>query len=91
MESHSAIIHRTVRCATGLSGVPAEQRLASATVNSNGRLQREQCMDSSRRVRAAPEGAPDSEQYLSGAAPDCPVSQDVKAPTVETVRPLTIG
>jgi hypothetical protein len=25
--SHSAIIHRTVRCSTGLSGVPAEQRL----------------------------------------------------------------
>jgi hypothetical protein len=35
----SAIIHRTVRCATGLSGVSAEQQLGSATVNSNGRLQ----------------------------------------------------
>jgi hypothetical protein len=34
--SHSAIIHRTVRCSTGLSGVPAEQRLLCA----NGRLQR---------------------------------------------------
>jgi hypothetical protein len=34
--SHSAIIHRTVRCSTGLSGVPAEQRLLRA----NGRLQR---------------------------------------------------
>jgi hypothetical protein len=32
----SAIIHRTVRCSTGLSGVPAEQRLHRA----NGRLQR---------------------------------------------------
>jgi hypothetical protein len=31
----------------------------------------------------APEGAPDSEQYLSGAAPDCPVAQAVRAPTVE--------
>jgi hypothetical protein len=31
----SAIIHRTVRCNTGLSGVPAEQRLLRA----NGRLQ----------------------------------------------------
>ncbi|KAL5682472.1 hypothetical protein ACJX0J_008857, partial [Zea mays] len=31
----SAIIHRTVRCATGLSGAPAEQRLQH-----NGRLQR---------------------------------------------------
>ena len=34
--SHSAIIHRTVRCSTGLSGVPAEQQLLRA----NGRLQR---------------------------------------------------
>jgi hypothetical protein len=34
-ESRSAIIHRTVRCTTGLSGVPAEQRLLCA----NGRLQ----------------------------------------------------
>jgi hypothetical protein len=53
--------------------VPAEQRLRNATVDSNGRLQREQCADSSRRVRTAPEGAPDSKQCLSGAAPDCPV------------------
>jgi hypothetical protein len=73
LESNSAIIHRTVRWVTELSGVPAEQRLRSATVDSNGRLQREQCADSSRRVRAAPEGASDSEQCLSGAAPDCPV------------------
>jgi hypothetical protein len=58
----SAIIHRTVQWVTGLSGVIAEQRLPSATVDSNGPLQCEQCADSSRRVRAAPEGTPDSEQ-----------------------------
>jgi hypothetical protein len=52
---------------------------------------REQCVDSSHRVRAAPEGAPDSEQCLTGAAPDCPMPQDVRAPTVETVRTLTVG
>jgi hypothetical protein len=34
--SRSAIIYRTIRCSTGLSGVPAEQRLLRA----NGRLQR---------------------------------------------------
>jgi hypothetical protein len=83
--------HRTVRWAIGLSGVLAEQRLQH-----NGPLQRTpaealQCANSSRRVIAAPEGAPDSEQYLSGAAPDCPVPQDVRAPTVETVRTLTVG
>jgi hypothetical protein len=71
--------------------VTAEQRLASATVDSNGRPTTKQCADSSRRVRAVPEGAPDSEQYLSGAAPDYPVPQDVRAPTVETVTTLTVG
>jgi hypothetical protein len=49
--SHSAIIHRTVRCSTGLSGVPC-----GATTNSaNGRLQkwivREQCADSACHTR----------------------------------------
>jgi hypothetical protein len=38
----SAIIHRTVRYATGLSDAPAEQRLACATVGCNSCLQREQ-------------------------------------------------
>jgi hypothetical protein len=32
-QAHSAKNHRTVRCATGLSGVPAEQRLLHATVD----------------------------------------------------------
>jgi hypothetical protein len=57
----SAIIHRTVRCNTGLSGVPAEQRL----LRTNGRLQKAlnalQCAPTRAEVRAAPEGAPDSE------------------------------
>jgi hypothetical protein len=34
MEARSAIIHRTVRCATGLSSEPAEQRLSAPTVDS---------------------------------------------------------
>jgi hypothetical protein len=40
-QAHSAIIHRTVRCATGLSGVPAEQRLTRSTVNSAKAILRE--------------------------------------------------
>jgi hypothetical protein len=60
---------------------------SSATVDCNGHLQK--CY-SVRTVRAELEqpleGAPDSEQYLSGAAPDCPVPHEDKAPTVETVR-----
>jgi hypothetical protein len=31
----------------------------------------------------APEGAPDSEQGLSSAPPDCPMAPHVRAPTVE--------
>ena len=38
--SHSAIIHRTVRCSTGLSGVPAEQWLSAPTVVCKGRVKR---------------------------------------------------
>jgi hypothetical protein len=77
-KNHSAIIHRTVRCNTGLSCVPAEQRLQR-----NGQLQRKPEKRYSARtvrieVRAAPEGAPDSEQYRSGAPPDCPVAQAIR-------------
>jgi hypothetical protein len=80
LKSRSAIIHQTIWWATGLSGVPVEQWLQR-----NGRLQRTpakalQCADSSRRVRAAPKGAL-----------DCPVPQAVRAPTIETVRILTVG
>jgi hypothetical protein len=63
--------------------VPAEQRLQR-----NGRLQRKpEKRYSAQTVRAEseqePEGTPDSEQYLSGAPPDCPVAPAVRAPTVE--------
>jgi hypothetical protein len=58
--SHSAIIHRTVRCSTGLSGAPSEATAPST----NGRLQRYsktlQCATARAEVRAGAEGAPDS-------------------------------
>jgi hypothetical protein len=41
MDARSAIIHRTVRCATRLSSEPAEQRLTCA----NGRLQKVLCLN----------------------------------------------
>jgi hypothetical protein len=68
---------------TGLSGEPPEQRLQR-----NGRLQRKpEKRYSAQTVRVeseqALEGAPDSEQNLSGAAPDCLVAQAVRALTVE--------
>jgi hypothetical protein len=48
LQRRSAIIHRTVWCATGLSGAPAEQRLASVTVAC-----KLQCTDSSRRSQSS--------------------------------------
>jgi hypothetical protein len=50
MEARSAIIHRTVQCATGLSGEPAEQRLPAPTVNSAKCYSEQQCRD---RVKSA--------------------------------------
>jgi hypothetical protein len=41
-EPRSAIIHRIVRCATGLSGVQAEQQLLTPTVNCKSRCE-QQC------------------------------------------------
>jgi hypothetical protein len=37
----------------------------------------------------APEGALDSEQWLFGAPPDCPVAKLSEAPTVRTQRSVT--
>jgi hypothetical protein len=85
------VCHRTVRCAIGLSDAPAEQRLARATVDSNGRLTTHSVQTVHAELEQPPEGAPDSEQCLSGAAPDCLVPQEDKAPTIETVRTLTVG
>jgi hypothetical protein len=87
----SAIIHQTVRCTTGLSDAPAEQRLGSTTVDCNGHLQRYSARIIRAEVRAAAEGAPDSEHCLSGATPDCSVPHEDTAPTVKTVRILTVG
>jgi hypothetical protein len=75
--SRSAIIHRTIRCSTGLSGVPAEQRLHRA----NGRLQRAvnalQCAQKSEQ----------SQKAHRTVNSDCPMAQKLEAPTVRTQRP----
>jgi hypothetical protein len=64
--------------------VPSGTTVARATIEFNGRLTQLQCADSVRRVRAAPEGAPDSKQYLSGAPPDYPVASPVRARAINT-------
>jgi hypothetical protein len=73
--------HRTVWCTKRSNDYQRNGRLHSALTK----------LHFAAEVRAGTSGAPDSEQLLSCVAPDCPVPQDVRAPTVETVRTLTVG
>jgi hypothetical protein len=90
-KSHSAIIHRTVRCSTGQC--PLAHRTvrcasgATATSVPTVTYNCIQCATVRAEVKHAPEGAPDSLQDLSGAPPDCPVAQKTEAPTVRIQRP----
>jgi hypothetical protein len=81
MGSRSAIIHRTVRCASGATTT------SRATVDCN----HIQCATVRARVRARAVGAPDSLQDLSGAPPDRPEAPPVRAPTVSTQRPADVA
>jgi hypothetical protein len=76
-----AIIHRTVKCTSGATTVAQWSTATDTYKSATVRAESEQ----------PPEGAPDSEQYMSGAAPNCPVPHEDKAPMVETVRTLTVG
>jgi hypothetical protein len=74
------VCHRTVRCTKRSNGYQRNGRLNSALTE----------LQFAAEVRACTRGAPDSEHCMSGDAPDCPVHQEVKAPTVETVKTLTV-
>jgi hypothetical protein len=76
ISGRSAIIHRTVRCASGATTT------SCATVVCNCI----QCATVRARVRARAGGTPDSLQDLSGAPPDSPEAPQVRAPTVEPQR-----
>jgi hypothetical protein len=106
LTARSTIIHRIVRCATGLSGVLAELQLTRATVDSDRSYSEQQChaevktvkSEGHRTVRCRKRtklqwslglrtltvgwrgSAPDSAQYLSGGAPDCPVHPSPASP-----------
>jgi hypothetical protein len=64
LRHRSAIIHLTVRCATGMSGAPVEQRLFGATVDCTVPLT---ALQFAAKVRVEVRGAPDKKQCLSGA------------------------
>jgi hypothetical protein len=81
IRGRSAIIHRTVRRASG----------ATATSRPTVDCKRNQCATVRARVRAATDGAPDSLQDLSGAPPDSPEAPLVRAPTVEPQRPADVA
>jgi hypothetical protein len=80
----SAIIHRTVRCATGLSGAPAEQRLLRATVDSDSEQYR---IVNAADVRAVGQRG----TGLSVVAPDCPVPHEDRVSNGRPAPSLTTG
>jgi hypothetical protein len=88
--SHSAIIHRTVRCSTEQCPVAHRTvRCASggtATSRQRSSVEGIKCATVRAIVRAEPDGAPDSLQDLFGAPPDCPVAQKTEAPTLRIQR-----
>jgi hypothetical protein len=80
-QGRSAIIHRTVRCASGATAT------SHATVDCNCI----KCATMRARVRARAGGAPDSLQDLSGAPPDSLEAPQVRAPTVEPQRSADVA
>jgi hypothetical protein len=66
-----SVCHRTVRCATGLSGEPAKQRLSAPMVDSAKATMINSTAAEGRAAKSEGTG-------LSGAALDCPVRQGDK-------------
>jgi hypothetical protein len=75
------VCHQTIQCAKRSNIYQRNGRQHSA-------LTELQCTTV---VRAGARDTPGSEQCLSSTAPDYPVHQDVRAPTVEIIRTLTVG
>jgi hypothetical protein len=72
LRARSAIIHRTVRCATVLSGESADNGYLRATVDCKR-------ADNANSARQKSEQKSGRHQTVSGVAPDCLVSQEDKA------------
>jgi hypothetical protein len=65
----------------------AEQRSSVPTVVCKGTVKCYSARLRAQKSEQASDGAPDSEQDMSGAPPDCPVAPLSEAPTVGTQRP----
>jgi hypothetical protein len=74
--ARSAIIHRIVLCTTELSGEPAGNDYLAPTIDSAKCYSAAHCRAEVRATKSEGTG-------LSGVAPDCPVPQEDKAPTVD--------
>jgi hypothetical protein len=70
------VCHRTVRCATGLSGVPASNGYPAPMVDCKSTCHGEQCTTEVRAAKSEGTG-------LFGVTSDCTVPQEDKAPTVD--------
>jgi hypothetical protein len=70
--SDCPVCHRTVRCTSGVTTIQRNSRLQGLTATL-------QCATVRGRVRAHSQSTPNTEQCLSGAAPDCPVPLEDKA------------
>jgi hypothetical protein len=70
-QARSTIIHRTIWCATGLSGEPAEQWLPARQRSTTQRNSAKQCRGEVRAQKS-------EVTRLSGVSPDCPVQQKDK-------------
>jgi hypothetical protein len=75
-QARSAIIHRTVRCATRLSGEPADNDYLRATVEYKSTCHVNSAVAEVRAAKSEGTG-------LFGVAPDYPMPQEDKAPTVD--------
>jgi hypothetical protein len=69
-------VHRTVRCNSGATAISAPTATCDAL---NARAARAE-------VRRAHTGAPDTQQYMSGAPPDIQAGPKVRTPTVGIQR-----
>jgi hypothetical protein len=69
-------VHRTVRCNSGATAISAPTATCGAL---NARAARAE-------VRHAHTGAPDTQQYMSGAPPDIQAGPEVRTPTVGIQR-----